>query len=83
VSGEAGADLTSTHYAIHRQRPHRERGDAAGGDGHDVGRYFEEHSRPYRRWLARAKKRLDALFVELVAEGESILCDTMAEPQPG
>lgn len=70
MSGESGADLDSTYYALfigtgvcvsYEPPP--------GDDGSAIGRYFEEESQPYRAWLLRAKPALDALFEEVHAEG--------------
>lgn len=74
MSGEAGASLESELYALFvgtglivsvAMRP--------GGNGSEVGEYFERQSAPFRRWLERAKPALDALFVQLVAEGLPIV----------
>ncbi len=40
-----------------------------GAHGDGVADYFARENEPYRRWLARAQPRLDALFAQLVAEG--------------
>ena len=74
MSGEAGANLEGELYSVSV-------GTGLivsvaippGDDGSAVGRYFEDRSASFRRWLAHAKPALDALFAQLVGEGEPLV----------
>jgi hypothetical protein len=74
MSGEAGANLEGELYSVSV-------GSGLivsvalppGDDGSAVGRYFDDHSAPFERWMAHAKPQLDALFAQLVAEGEPLV----------
>jgi hypothetical protein len=74
VSGEAGASSEGELYQIaigtgvivNVALP-------PGNDGSAIGAYFARASAPYERWLARARPELDALFAQLVVEGEPLV----------
>lgn len=67
MSGEAGASIDGDLYRITIGS-----GLSIGVAG-EPGDYFAGESMPFRAWLERAKPALDALFVQLVAEGEPIV----------
>jgi hypothetical protein len=65
MSGEAGASIAGTHYSIFVGSGIIVSVDPEPGAGGDpVAEYFADESRPYERWLARARPALDALFAE-------------------
>jgi hypothetical protein len=74
VSGEAGASIDGTHYQIFIGTGMRVSYEPPpGDDGSAIGRYFDEDSAPYHKWLARARPALDALFAALIAEGAPLV----------
>lgn len=69
MSGEAGAQLDSEYYALFVGSGIRvSYALPPGGDGTEIGRYFQEESAPYARWLERARPALDGFFARLAAE---------------
>src|SRR5688500_15823267 len=69
MSGEAGAQLDSEYYALFVGSGVRvSYALPPGGDGTEIGRYFQEESAPYARWLERARPALDGFFTRLATE---------------
>ncbi len=69
MSGEAGARIDSEYYSLFVGSGIRvSYAPPPGDDGTAIGRYFQEDSAPYVRWLERARPALDAFFAQLAAE---------------
>jgi hypothetical protein len=69
MSGEAGAGIEAEYYGLFIGSGVCVSVAESPDDGSAIGAYFAGASAPYVRWLARAREDLDALFVELHAQG--------------